>query len=395
MSPETDLSTEVAAIVGATHLSSLESDRAEFSGLDPALVVWPKDGAEIAAILRLANRRRIHIAVRGGGTGSPCWRRPSSPVLGLSTRRMINIVELDSTSGTVIVQAGIRWSKLCDALEQHGLWTGLPRDAFGEATIGGLLADPPANAHSPSFGPLSELCVSTTVACADGSLLRSRTAPRRAVGPDVGRMLLGDRANVAILTELVLRTRQRPALIVPALQLFPTLRDALTAARAILQIGVRPTMLRVANQAQAAREIGPQNFSIPAVVGLELAGPQKMIDRALDKIDEIAAQHSGQTLPADLAADWYERTCSEYALDGHSTRLSHREALAAIGRFTDAGRRVWLDQFDAHRVNLWTESDEPTVDAVAMRGSRDDHWLAAIKAALDPHQVLLGAQSIE
>src|SRR4030042_3557089 len=126
-----DIRSAIASAVGAANAFS-DADKAadyghdEFSlreiAHDPDLVVRPGTAEEVAAVLRIADDRRIPVTPRGGATGlcGGCV-----PVLGgivLSLERMNRVLEIDADNQMAVTEAGVRLSDFTKAVEEGGLY---------------------------------------------------------------------------------------------------------------------------------------------------------------------------------------------------------------------------------------------------------------------------------
>src|SRR5438128_1265606 len=92
---------ELRSIVGADHVRT-DPDTIRENSTDatkvfhPAdVIVFPKTTAEIAAIVKLANRDGVPIVSRGGGVGFAGGAVPIRGGIVISTRRMNRILEVN------------------------------------------------------------------------------------------------------------------------------------------------------------------------------------------------------------------------------------------------------------------------------------------------------------
>lgn len=129
--------------------------RASFDGSKlsflPDAVVRPKNEGDIAALLKMANRYRVPVTVRGGGTsltgsGSPLrggW------VLDLAAWDKITV---DADAGFATVQPGAKVASVHAAVEAQG-WFYPPDPASKQySTIGGNIACNAGGMHGGKYG---------------------------------------------------------------------------------------------------------------------------------------------------------------------------------------------------------------------------------------------------
>ncbi len=114
-------------------------DPAEFA---PGLAVRPADVAQVQAIVRLAAEHGVELwpvsQGRNNGYGGRAARTPGAVVVDLS--RMNRVLEIDAVSGTVLVEPGVRFSDLYEAVRASGapFWTSAPDLSWG-SVVGNAL----------------------------------------------------------------------------------------------------------------------------------------------------------------------------------------------------------------------------------------------------------------
>src|SRR5690606_12482384 len=109
-----------ARVVGQAHV--LVGDAiAEDYGRDEALtaapqaplaVVRPASTDEVAAVLRLADERRIPVTARGAGTGMSGACIPEPDGIVVSFERMNRILEIDEENFVAVVEPGVQLDQL-------------------------------------------------------------------------------------------------------------------------------------------------------------------------------------------------------------------------------------------------------------------------------------------
>jgi 4-cresol dehydrogenase (hydroxylating) len=122
---------ELEQVVGAEHVLTSEDDMAEFrdpfwfrdwDDYEASAVVQPDGVEEIQAILRIANEHRVPIWVSGvgrnNGYGGSSPRVRGSVVVNL--RRMNRVLEIDEELGYAVVEPGVRWFDLYEAIQAGG-----------------------------------------------------------------------------------------------------------------------------------------------------------------------------------------------------------------------------------------------------------------------------------
>jgi alkyldihydroxyacetonephosphate synthase len=378
--------TRLAEVVGATHVSAAPADVDAYGGLDPALVVWPGAASEVARVLKTCTELNIAVGVSASGTrATGHWPvQGERPRVALDTRRMLNILEVDELSLTVHSQCGIKLRHLEEALNQHGLTLGPFPPWLLRHTLGGILAAPHPAAHSPQIGWLTEACMGVSVAHADGMVMHTRVAPRKATGPDVSRLYLGSRGALGVITTAVLKVYRQPEHEVVMGHFFADFATAVEGARAILASGVRPARLRLLGSEQALQELGEASPELSAVVLVVLAGAASLVAAQQRIVDDIFGAESGTPLPPALGSRWWARHSVGTEPEKLPVPVGARLRFSKVAEAVDAvpasvGRKrvlMWADELDRGSLTLW----------FALRGASDPAALRSLllDAGLDP-----------
>ena len=177
---------ELERAVGAEHVLTSEEDMLEFrdpfwySGWDDfeaSAVVQPDSVEEIQAILKIANEHRVPLWVSGvgknNGYGGSSPRVRGSIVVNL--RRMNRVLHLDGELGYAVVEPGVRWFDLYDAIQAGGHKLRLSVADLGWGSVIGNTLD-----HGITYLPYGQ-----DQTCSAGWRSSSRTA--RSCGPAAGR----------------------------------------------------------------------------------------------------------------------------------------------------------------------------------------------------------------
>ena len=122
---------ELQSIVGKPYVIHDDPEKLEVYSHDevpdkhyahmPDVVVRPRTAAEIAAIMKLANRERIPVTPRGAGSGLSGGAVPLYGGIVLSVDRMNEILEIDRQNMVAVVEPGVVTSEINERLAGTGL----------------------------------------------------------------------------------------------------------------------------------------------------------------------------------------------------------------------------------------------------------------------------------
>ena len=177
---------------------------------EPAAVISPATTGEVATVLAWASQTSTAVIPRGAGSGVCGGAQAQTQAVVLDLSRMDRIGEVDAISHTVEVQAGVRGDRLEQELAKLGLTTGHYPQSVAISTVGGWIAASSAGQASTAFGAIEDILLGLTAVLPDGEILRLRSVPRSAAGPDLRRLLVGSEGTLAVVTEATLACRARP-----------------------------------------------------------------------------------------------------------------------------------------------------------------------------------------
>lgn len=256
--------------------------RASFDGSKlsflPDAVISPKKEEQIAEVLTLANRYRIPVVVRGGGTsltgsGSPVqggW------VLDLSGWQRIKI---DADAGLAQVQCGARVAAVHAAAEAQG-WFYPPDPASKKySTIGGNVACNAGGMHGGKYGVTRDFVLALKGFLPTGEYVKWGTPTKKfSAGFNLRDLWIGSEGMLGVVTEATLKLIPLPPARWTLLTAFPDEISAFRAARALFRERVQPAICEFLDRYSvqcAERVTGKPVFPGQAgqpVVLLELAG---------------------------------------------------------------------------------------------------------------------------
>ncbi|MEO8458015.1 MAG: FAD-binding oxidoreductase [Chloroflexota bacterium] len=184
----------------------------EFPVVDAAdvVVVRPGTAEEIAAVVRLANERRIAIVPHGGGSGLMGGAMPLAPSIVIDVTRMNRVLEVNRDEQTIVVQAGAVLGDVNRELEAQGLEVGHDPWTQNVATVGGTISTDSLGYLGAKYGSMGDQVLQLTVVLPDGSVLRTGTVAKASVGPDLERLFIAAEGCFGVIAEARLRVFPLP-----------------------------------------------------------------------------------------------------------------------------------------------------------------------------------------
>ena len=214
------------------------------------LVLAPGNAAQIAAIARLCNERRVPLVVRGAGTGYTGGAVPVNGGVVLSMERLNRIIEIDDENLLVITQPNVITGDLHDAVEQRGLFYPPDPASLRQSSIGGNVAECAGGPRAFKYGTTKRYVLSLEAVLPTGEIIRTGSkAVKNVVGYDLTQLLVGSEGTLAILTEITLRLLPKPPVQSTLQATFADVGGAVAAVSLLLAARVMPATIELIDRA--------------------------------------------------------------------------------------------------------------------------------------------------
>src|SRR5262247_269226 len=146
----------------------LYSTDASMYQIEPIGVVVPRHKGDVQAVIEIANRFNVPVLPRGGGTSLAGQTVGHAIVLDFS-KYMQQVLEVNREELWCRVQPGLVQDELNAHVRPMGLQFGPDTSTSNRATIGGMVGNNSAGAHSLTYGKTLDHVIELTVLLADGS----------------------------------------------------------------------------------------------------------------------------------------------------------------------------------------------------------------------------------
>ena len=152
----TDLAEALRRVVGGevrfdSYTRHLFSRDASMYAIEPVGVVFPRDAADVAAVVATAAEFGVPVLPRGAGTSLAGQTVGHAIVMDMS-RHMNSIIEIDPERCVARVQPGVVQEQLNLAGARHGLMFGPDTSTRNRATLGGMIGNNSAGSQSVRYG---------------------------------------------------------------------------------------------------------------------------------------------------------------------------------------------------------------------------------------------------
>jgi alkyldihydroxyacetonephosphate synthase len=280
----------------------------------PDVVVRPRTEEDVATVLRIASEHRVPVVPWGGGSGTQGGALPVRGGVVVDLRSLDAVIEVDETSMTVTVQAGKNGRELEAELSARGLMLPHYPASVEWATVGGYIAARGSGVLSTRYGKIEDLLLSVRVATPATGLMETVPVPRHAVGPELTQLFVGSEGTLGVVTRATLAVVPVPEVRRFAAVAFPDVPSGIGAIRRALQLGHRPSVVRLYDEEATRLAFAP-------VVGEDLRGVYTVLAfegeaeaAALEerRTLELAREAGAEVLDPALGQRWWDRRYDFY-----------------------------------------------------------------------------------
>ena len=267
----------------------------------PEVALWPVNAEQIAAVLKVANRQGFPVTPRGAGTSLAGLAVAHQGGVILDLSRMDKILAVNIEDRLVVVQPGVVYADLDQALTPHGFFFP-PDPASGSVcTLGGNVATNAGGIKGAKYGTTKDYVLALEVVLPDGRILHTGSKCMKSVsGYDLTRLFVGSEGTLGVITEITLKINPKPPLNSTSMATFETLEDAGRAISEIMYSGIVPSALEVVDH-QSLKAINENtSMGLPEVEAMLVAETdgytREETQFQMDKVTTIFKKNNASTV---------------------------------------------------------------------------------------------------
>lgn len=276
----------------------------------PVAIVYPKSTEQISELLMYCNKNSINVIPRGGKTategGLENWKELTIVIDAL---HLDKIIKIDSYNMQATVQAGVALQDLEDELRKVGCTTGHSPQSKPVAKFGGLVATRSIGQFSTLYGGIEDMVVGLECVFPDGHISKIKNVSRRAGGPDIRHIVIGNEGTLCYITEVTVKIFK----IFPENNKFfgylvKDVETGISVLREVMVNGYRPSVARTYSEEDAAQHF--YHFYDNKCVLLFMAeGPRGIVEATCKGIEEAVDKFREgiiKQVDSQLIQDWFE-----------------------------------------------------------------------------------------
>lgn len=276
----------------------------------PTAIVYPYTTEEVSKLLKFCNENQINVIPRGGKTategGLENWKELSVVI---DANNLNKIVKIDPYNMQATVEAGVELQTLEDELRKIGYTTGHSPQSKPVAKFGGLVATRSIGQFSTLYGGIEDMVVGLECVFPDGHISRIKNVSRRAGGPDIRHIAIGNEGTLCYITEVTVKIfKYFPENNKFYGYLIKDIETGISVLREVMVNGYRPSVARTYSEEDAAQHF--YHFYNNKCVLLFMAeGTEGIVSATCKGIEEAVEKFKEgiiEQVDSQLIQDWFE-----------------------------------------------------------------------------------------
>ncbi|MCX7693949.1 FAD-binding protein [Tepidimonas taiwanensis] len=285
----------------------------------PAAVVYAESTADVADAVRIAAQWRVPVIPFGVGSSLEGHLLAVQGGISLDVSRMNQVLAIQPEDLTATVQPGVTRKQLNEAIRHLGLF--FPIDPGADATIGGMAATRASGTNAVRYGTMRDNVLALEVVTASGEVIRTGTRARKSsAGYDLTRLFVGSEGTLGVFTEITVRLYPLPEAVSAAICSFPDVGAAVRTTIAIIQMGspIARCELLDARTVRAVNAHSKLTLREEPMLLMEFHGSPASVQEQAEAVQAIADEHGGRafewaTTPEERTRLWTARHNAYFA----------------------------------------------------------------------------------
>lgn len=316
---------------------------------EPDVVVFPTTTQQVSEIMKLANREKIPVTPRGGGTNVSGGSVPWLGGIVLCTTKMNKILKIDKENLTATVEAGVVLQDLNIALAKEGLFFPPDPQSFLGATMGGIIAENAGGPACVKYGVTKQYILGLEVVLPTGEIvnLGGRTL-KNVVGYDLLHLFISSEGTLGVITRAELKLNPLPPAKKTIMVVYTDVAMAGESVFRVLENGVIPDKIElldnwVINRIEEMMPMGlPKDAD--AVLLFECDGIPEAVEKETEKVVDIVKKYGAVDVRIAKDMDeanryWLARRAGFAAVFGKAKTVLAEDVTVPRGKIPDLIRK--------------------------------------------------------
>ncbi len=298
----------------------------------PDIVVFPSSTEDVVHVVKVANKYKVPIVPRGGGSGLADGAVPLRHGIVIDMKRMNQILEIDEENMCVTVQPGLNLLELNRVLGELNLWH--PDDPAGyvNAVVGGRIACNGFSLIGAGYGHTRDLVISMEYVLPTGEVVYigeggGKKIRKSSTGYQFKDLFMGHQGTLGIVTEATLELFPKPEAEFPAFFSFDSFEQSYECAYKLGRTGLKTlsgVIMFDERKIEYLRRDDEAYIPLPArdksVVATICYGNEAEVNEAKKVIFKVAKECGGRYMGEEISeGDWASRH-DRYHIPFHGRR---------------------------------------------------------------------------
>jgi glycolate oxidase len=257
----------------------------------PDVIVRPKTTEQVSLIMKLANKNRIPVTPRGGGSGAAGGCLPLIGGILLDMRAMNQIISINIEDQMTIVEAGVIYDFLNEKLMRKGFFFPPDPSSGIACTIGGMVNTNASGERGIKYGSTKDYVLWLEVVLPSGEIIHTGSKTLKSVsGLDLTRLIVGSEGSLGIVTKVCLKILPVPEYYGTAVFIYDSINSLAKAAAKVREAGIIPEMIEFMDRKTtklAFEYIGIKGLPEGNFMLIDVGGIEEYVTKTLNKVFEI------------------------------------------------------------------------------------------------------------
>ncbi len=390
---------QLVSIVGKENvLTSPESLKAySYDGTtnwihEPDVVVFPTTSEQISQILKLANREKIPVTPRGGGTNVSGGSVPVQGGIVLCTTKMNKILKIDKENLTATVEPGVVLQDLTLQLAKEGLFFPPDPQSFLGATLGGIIAENAGGPACVKYGVTKQYILGIEAVLPSGDIvnLGGRTL-KNVVGYDLLHIFISSEGTLGVVTKAELKLRPLPPARKTLMAVYDDVAVAGESVYRVLENAIIPGKIELMDNwiIRRIEEMMPMGLPVDAdaLLLFECDGIPEAVDKEIEQIAEIVKKYGAVDVriakdQAEADKYWMARKAGFAATFGKTPTVLSEDVTVPRGNIPAFIRKIKeiAKKYDMENCMVGHAGDGNLHPSVLTDIKNKEHYDRAVKA---------------
>jgi len=316
----------------------------------PDAVLFPKNAAEISAILSLASEEGFFVIPRGAGSGMTGGSLAVNGGVIVVMTRLNRILKIDKDNLVAHVEPGVVTGRFHKAVEKEGLFYPPDPSSSDFSTLGGNLAECAGGPRAVKYGVTRDYVLGLEAVLPTGEIISTGVQTAKGVvGYDLTRLMVGSEGTLGVITRITLRLLPLPEAVRAMTAIFDKIETAAETVSEIIRSGIIPRTIEYMDNASLRCVENHLKAGLPveaeALLLIEEDGRAGEVDLLIERIKKLCLSQGAKQVAiaktkADIKKLWKARKAISPALFQYGPHKINEDIVVPRSRIPEMVRKI-------------------------------------------------------